>query len=316
MNFVFRPLDQEKDLALHVRLMNEFHPEKPRTEAEQRVEFDQWPPGSYTADWVMELDGLPVATCCVFDMFWASAPGRYSLDWCGNSVEIWEAALNHCLAHAKELNAKEISAWSTTLHPELSRFLLSHGFKLIEQAPVTELDVDAFDATRFRDRVARAESTGYRFCSAAELEREGVDWPALIHSAVTEIRQDMPGADDASDYTLEDFRRDIAIGGDLTHPRQYIWMALDGDRMAAYSRLQPSQADPTVMHTGLSGTVRSDRRKGLVTALKIKGIETARSNGVKRIQTDNLDQNPMLQLNLELGYRQVYVHEHYRLYFN
>ena len=48
--------------------------------------------------------------------------------------------------------------------------------------------------------------------------------------------------------------------------------------------------------------VRSHRRKGLATALKLWGIAFAKRYGAKLLETDNEESNPMCHLNRKLGF--------------
>ena len=63
---------------------------------------------------------------------------------------------------------------------------------------------------------------------------------------------------------------------------------------------------PGLARTGMSGTVRSHRRRGLVTALKVKTIQLLKEQGYRWLQTDNDVTNPMYQLNLDLGFKYVW----------
>ena len=54
---------------------------------------------------------------------------------------------------------------------------------------------------------------------------------------------------------------------------------------------------------GLTGVLRSHRRRGIATAVKLPTIDFARSVGARYISTDNEENNPMYQLNLKLGFR-------------
>ncbi|MEA3408886.1 MAG: hypothetical protein U9Q95_00905, partial [Candidatus Eisenbacteria bacterium] len=55
--------------------------------------------------------------------------------------------------------------------------------------------------------------------------------------------------------------------------------------------------------TGLTGVVRSHRRKGIATALKVHGFSRAKEHGARWIETDNEEKNPMFELNLRLGFK-------------
>jgi len=64
----------------------------------------------------------------------------------------------------------------------------------------------------------------------------------------------------------------------------------------------------------LTGVVRTHRRRGVATALKVKGVEWARARGVRVIETDNEENNPMFDLNVALGYRPVPAWAEYHLH--
>jgi GNAT superfamily N-acetyltransferase len=53
----------------------------------------------------------------------------------------------------------------------------------------------------------------------------------------------------------------------------------------------------------LTGTRRDYRRRGLATAMKVRNIQLAKKLGVDIIETDNEENNPMFQLNLQLGFK-------------
>ena len=74
----------------------------------------------------------------------------------------------------------------------------------------------------------------------------------------------------------------------------------------------PSQAKADVASTGHTGVARSHRRKGIATALKVVALESARQLGIKFVVTGNEENNPMLQLNLRLGFRQIHVTRTYQ----
>ncbi len=73
------------------------------------------------------------------------------------------------------------------------------------------------------------------------------------------------------------------------------------------SQIWASQASADVFYTGFTGVRRQARRMGLATALKVASISslppaTAGSAG-PFVRTQNLDVNPMLSINLRLGFR-------------
>jgi GNAT superfamily N-acetyltransferase len=71
----------------------------------------------------------------------------------------------------------------------------------------------------------------------------------------------------------------------------------------ALSELWSSQADLKKLFTGLTGVLRSHRRRGLATAVKVRAICFAQRYGATILETDNEENNPMFQLNLQLGFQ-------------
>lgn len=60
---------------------------------------------------------------------------------------------------------------------------------------------------------------------------------------------------------------------------------------------------------------RTARRKGVATALKLKALLYAKERGLKVVQTDNEENNPMFQINLAFGFQPSPARLHYRKEF-
>lgn len=82
------------------------------------------------------------------------------------------------------------------------------------------------------------------------------------------------------------------------------WVAMHEGRMVGYSAFSQSMAVPTELYQGLTGVRRDWRRKGIATALKVRGIEWAIAHNYTKIRTFNASNNePMLAINIEMGFR-------------
>ena len=81
------------------------------------------------------------------------------------------------------------------------------------------------------------------------------------------------------------------------------FIAMDGERWVGTSSVWNRRSKPGELYTRLTGVVRSHRRRGIATALKVRAHEFARTTGAETIVTDNEENNPMFDLNVQLGFR-------------
>lgn len=278
-------------------------PEAPRTLEEQQAREDTWPSQYFRIRWVMEDSGTPLGTFGYLEPFWQHHPGRYDIYLHLDVREMASAtmaAVKHCLDDMKPREATEATTWMRSDAPEVLSALSELGFEEVERAPTTGLQVNAFDASPYEKKEQRLVSEGVRLVSLAELEAEGADFQRDLWDAMCEMDRDIPSE---NEITPPSFEEHLELLGDrVNHDYTMMFVALDQGQIVGYTHLQPKRANPQVAQTGLSGTRRSHRRRGIVTALKVKSIEAARERGVELILTDNLSNNPMYDINLRLGY--------------
>jgi GNAT superfamily N-acetyltransferase len=84
----------------------------------------------------------------------------------------------------------------------------------------------------------------------------------------------------------------------------------DGE-LKGMTQLWPSKVNTKLASTGLTGTRRQFRRQRVATRLKQHSTAWAKDRGIERIFTDNEENNPMYQLNLQLGFRPLFDYEVY-----
>ena len=84
------------------------------------------------------------------------------------------------------------------------------------------------------------------------------------------------------------------------------WLiAVDGDTCVGSSSIWYNKADPQKPETNFTGVRRSYRRKGITTALKVAVIKYAQQQGATRLVTGNEENNPMYQINIQLGFKPI-----------
>ena len=84
-----------------------------------------------------------------------------------------------------------------------------------------------------------------------------------------------------------------------------IYIVLDGDQWVALSSYDRSDKPTDTLSTDLTGVLPEYRRKGICTALKVIALEDLKSKGYKKVFTDNEENNPMFQINLQLGFKKI-----------
>jgi len=217
-----------------------------------------------------------------------------------------ERLLHHALSALPTGCQGSVETWTTEDRPEALTFLERRGFRLRLRSQQSELDLERFDPERFVRMVRTLEQGGLRIRSLAA---GGTDDETLLHglhALNAEAIRDAPGGDR---YEPEPFERWRAMYQDNPDflPEGHL-VALDGPRVVGMTQLWASLATPAIVYTGFTGVARSHRRRGIATALKLRSLGWARSlrsaDGRRPVvRTGNADTNPMLALNLRLGFK-------------
>lgn len=303
----FRPFDLDRDFPLLEEFHNRFNPDYHREAGDFRLQEEHRPKDAFVERYVGEKDGEPTCAFMYGTQYWADAPGRRIVEhYTGldDAADSLKEILDWSYRRMEEEGAKELNAWSRDDRPQVNELLESEGFRLIESQPVSRLDLSTFSPNGFP-----TEIPGIRLTTIAELEAEGVDWLPDWFEAICEIVVDIPSKQQVTPPPYEEVCEWVA-NHDL-YRRNLMFVALDEGKIVGYSGIRHSKANPDMGETGLSGTLRSHRRRGIVSALKVFALNSARDMGYRRIQTDNLDHNPMFGINQRLGFKTAFSWVHY-----
>jgi GNAT superfamily N-acetyltransferase len=166
--------------------------------------------------------------------------------------------------------------------------------------PISHLDLITFDPTPFKAKVAQVQQSGIAICSLATLAESDKDWKSKMHRLKADVLKDVPSPDEMIEWPIEEFERNLAYPN---YMHEGVFIAIDKGQYVGLSELWRSQADPRRLYTGLTGVARSHRRRGVATAVKVHAICFAQNYGATILETDNEENNPMFQLNLQLGFQ-------------
>jgi GNAT superfamily N-acetyltransferase len=181
------------------------------------------------------------------------------------------------------------------------RFLENRGYKKIMRVPVSRLESATFDVESYAEKLERVANSGIVIKTMAQLREEDPNWKRKLYELEWELVQDVPTPDTLTKQPFEQFEN-RTLGSPNLLPDAW-FVALDGDKYVGMSVLWRNLSTSKLLETGLTGVARSHRRRGIATAMKVHAIRYAQEYGNAAIVTDNEENNPMFQLNLQLGFK-------------
>lgn len=217
------------------------------------------------------------------------------------------AALYTRAASWAQGQARLLEAATRENRREAVRFLERRGFHLHHRHPVSELELGRFEPDQFSEVLDRVERSGLSLQSLAELPLTDERQMRRLYRLQAEVMRDAPGEQEATLPRFGTWRLSYQDNPDLL-PEAHI-VAFDGDRMVGLTQLWASQATDSILYTGFTGVCRSHRRRGIASALKVRSLGWARTSlriGDRSpvVRTNNEESNPMLGINLHLGFRE------------
>ncbi|TJZ43470.1 GNAT family N-acetyltransferase [Streptomyces piniterrae] len=204
---------------------------------------------------------------------------------------IGSALLASAEEHLSAVGATHVFAWVLD-EPGALSFAERHGYRRTRSARFLRLDLTTADLPQLPD----ALPPGVRLCTGADF---GAD-PYPLFAADSEAAADEPG-DVASDaMTYEDWLQHTWEHPDIDLDLTSV-VTVDGE-IAAYSLASTDGLGR--YSSGMTGTRRAHRGRGLARLAKTDSLRRARDAGCTEAFTGNdADNAPMLAINHAFGYR-------------
>ena len=318
---IVRPFAHNDDeYAAVVALENEIWQEYPST-------VDEWKHDDKVRDkkywfhrFVALVDDKIVGLGSTGDVRWAHKPGKFYVQVhvrpAFRQRGVGTALYEHGLAAIeKQPEPPRLLSSNTREDQEAGlRFLTQRGFVQVMRYPVSELRVAAFDPSPYDAVVARVRARGIEIMSLRTLAAQDPQWQRHVYDLCEkQIMPDVPLPDQYTPQTFERF-----VNGFFENPNfnpDSIFVARDGDRLVGTTGFWIPEAYNGTVYTMLTGVVRDYRRRNIARALKVHSLKFARAFGATIVETDNEENNPMYQINVQLGFtpRPAWIDFHKRL---
>jgi GNAT superfamily N-acetyltransferase len=185
--------------------------------------------------------------------------------------------------------------------PQSIRFLEKRGFQEVIRDIPSELNVQAFDLTRFTGLEDRFRGNGIEIKTLSELENDP-ERNRKLYDLDWEMSLSVPG-DLAAGIGRRGLEKYIeyAITGPSALPDGF-FVAVKGEEFIGLSHVLVSEKGIS-LYQGLTGVKPQYRRYGIGLAMKIRGIAYAQANGYTLLMAENDAKNIlMLAMNEKLGF--------------
>lgn len=252
---------------------------------------------------VMDGDELLLTARC-FEVHWVEEKDFYEFSVIPAkklSKEFLTDVVTDILSVIREKGAVKAIAMIDENFDTLMGVLTDQGMVSTQTNPMTRLNLDEFNPDDWFESIQSVKDSGIQIVSLAEYfsknkeERQKQYWVA--DSAWS---KDIPLPYVIKGDPFEQFQKRLEhVEGGMD-----CWfIALDGQEIVGLTELPKNKVFPEWRQTGLTAVHRDYRKRGIACALKASALSNAKHLGAKFVGTDNAEINPMLTLNLKLGFK-------------
>lgn len=289
-----------------VAIQNQIFPDQPETVAWWKHRDQIRNKDYFYQSFVIEDDRQLVSYAHVMETPWSYRPGKYAI---GVTVHpdyerrgIGTMVYEHIMALLATRPSPPTLLIANIREDKTAavQFLTKRGFQQVMRSPISRLELATFDASRFAPIPPKVQATGIRIYPMTELAQFDPDHRQKIYELDWQCTLDEPLPDAPTKPPFDEYTKFFFDSPNFIPEACFI--AVDGDAYVGMSNLFRNPALPTEINTGFTAVLRTYRRRGIATALKLRAIAYAQQQGYAAIKTGNEENNPMLAINLTLGF--------------
>ena len=304
--FEIRDVKSRADFESYADLANISSPDKKTSGDEIIKHSSAFPSTSRRFRKLLSRKSEPVIGINIMEGYWTSTPDIWFANLVDNNASTSDIAEALILIEqiVKAEGAKTLQFWIADNRDNLVEALALQNFVEVQRNAQSELDLTTFDIKALQPAIDRFNKTGFKVVNTTELaELYPDDYLKMLWRADNEFFEDVPVTWEKKDIDYDTWFKEFEVDR-IDWPR--FLQVLDGDKLVATTMLFKSQVDPGRYLTGLTAVSRDYRRLGIAKAIKAIALQRAKDDGGTVVGTDNHLDNPMLQLNLQLGFKIVY----------
>lgn len=306
LTFESRLVATDEEKATYLALHNAYVPDRAMTQAEMDKRDSTFPADKKKLRELLFRDGTAVAGTVLFEAYWKAEPGRYDFFMLYDAIDTTtaDAIAAKLEGQVREFGGTNISTWVYDTRIEEIAAYESRGYRCVQKNAQSELDLTNFDPTPFMGAVESLDQSELTCVDLTQLAAMYPDaWKRMYWQAEWDMLADVPLPFELKQDPFERWEKEFEA-----YREDWPWTlaVLDGDRIVSMSMLFESKFNPERFFTGLTATLPDYRRRGIATAIKVKNLMRAKAAGGKVVGTDNEGNNPMLDLNKQLGFGVVY----------
>jgi GNAT superfamily N-acetyltransferase len=299
-----RPFAPE-DYAAAVAVSNAVYTEYANTVDEWRYSDEHRDPKCYFARYVAERDGAIVAIGECGQSAGMFHPRKFFVgvtvhpDWQGQGIGT--SLYDHITTSLEFASPISLRSNTRAAWPHSLRFLAARGYKEEMRSWESRLDVAAFDPTPYADAEARTIAHGIDLTTYAGLAGDP-DRDRKLFDLDMALARDVPSPEPFTPVSFEFYADRVLRDPDLLPDGWFVAVDRATGQYVGMCQLWHSQASAD-LYNGLTGVLRSHRRRGIALALKLRSIAYAKTLGRPTIKTWNESNNrAMLSINEALGF--------------